>query len=108
MLIFIRKVRDGYAILVQQLVTYLKKEGVTVKYDLSRALSTVYESNLAERKQHMFLKPGSGATVIPSGRMACKHPNIVYARCVVLNKSCLSEETCENLEQGKDCYNVLR
>lgn len=84
MLTFIRKVRDGYAILVQQLVTHQKKKrgGVTVKYDLSRALSTVYDSSLSARKQHVFLKLGSGATVIPSGRMARKHPDTVYARCV--------------------------
>ena len=99
-LTFLKSIKlDSFAILVPQLVKQLKKKGSEIT-NLQRAMEIIFGESLVKGKQHAFLKPGSQLSAIPCGRSARKHPQVVYARCVILAKSALSKETCRLLEQG--------
>ena len=101
-LTFLRPVKNSFAILVQQLANHLKGKEVVLEAELlTRSLSTVYGENLVLGKQYMFLRHGSKLATLPTGRSARKHPEAVYARCVLIPKSSMHVETCRKLEQGE-------
>ena len=102
MLTFLTPVKeDSLGILMPQFLKALKNKGITsFGTDMQKSMQRVFGEKLVTGKQHIFLRPGSKLTSIPSGRLARKHPEAVYVRCIVLAKSALSEETCMILEQG--------
>lgn len=100
-LTFLKPVKDSFAILMPQLIKRLKNKGVLQIADLQKAMHCVFGESLETGKQHAFLRPGSRLSTIPSGRLARKHLEVIYGRCVLLAKSSLSKETCKLLEQGQ-------
>ena len=101
MLTFFRQVKeDSFGILMPQFLKTLNRKGIASENDLQKSMQRVFRDKLVAGKQHIFLVPGSKRTSIPSGRLARKNAETVYARCIVLQKSALSAETCTILEKG--------
>ena len=101
MLTFLRLVKDdSIGILMPQFQKILEDKAIASCTDMQKSMQCVFGGKLVAGKQHLFLLPGSNLTSIPSGRLARKHSETVYARCVVLAKSALSEETRMIIEQG--------
>lgn len=107
-LTFLRPVKIFFGVLVQQLANHLKGKEVVLEaeHNLTRSLTTVYGESLVMGKQYMFLRPGSKLATIPTGRSARKHPQSVYARCVLIPKSSIHVESRRKLEQG-DHYTYI-
>lgn len=97
---FIKEVKDEFAILGQQLASHLKLKGIVITNLLKNLPKVLGQSAVVSGKQHVFLKPGSELLEIPSGRLGRKHPDVVYVRCVLIQKSALSKDTCKTIVEG--------
>ena len=73
--------------------------------NLQESLARIYKASFKASAQNLFLKPGSSLQAIPMGENSRQNPECVYVRSVMIQRSVITKETLDKLDQGRRHHN---